>query len=98
MAERLSGKQRKVIAERASWCCEYCRSQAHFSPDPFSIEHIFPRSCGGTHELSNMAFSCQGCNNFKHTCIEAPDPLSGENVPLFHPRRQEASTGWPAQQ
>ncbi len=34
-----------------------------------------------------MAFSCQGCNNYKHTSMEAPDPLSGESVPLFHPRR-----------
>ena len=87
MAERLSVQQREVIAKRASWCCEYCRSQARFSPDPFSVEHIVPRFGGGTNELSNMAFSCQGCNNYKHASTEAPDPLGGESVPLFHPRR-----------
>lgn len=87
MADRLSAQRREAVAERASWCCEYCCSQAHFSPDPFSIEHIVPRSYGGTNELSNLAFSCQGCNNYKHTSMEAPDPLGGESVPLFHPRR-----------
>ncbi len=88
MAERLSArKRREETAERACWCCEYCCSQARFSPDPFSVEHIIPRSRGGTNELSNLAFSCQGCNNYKHTSLEGPDPLTGESVPLFHPRQ-----------
>ena len=87
MAERLSAALRETIAERASWCCEYCCSQARFSPDPFSIEHIIPRSRRGTNKPSNLAFSCQGCNNYKHTSIQVPDPLSGEQVPLFHPRK-----------
>lgn len=87
MAERrVSAQQREAIAERASWCCEYCYSQAAFSPDPFSTEHVVPRSRGGTNELSNLGFSCQGCNNYKHTRTEAPDPLSGEIAPLYHPR------------
>ena len=76
-----------MIAERALWCCEYCRSQARFSPDPFSIEHITPTSRGGTNALSNLAFSCQGCNNYKHTSVAAPDPLTGDDMSLFHPRR-----------
>jgi len=87
MAERrLSPGQKEKIAERASWCCEYCRSQARFSPDPFSAEHVVPVSLGGTNDLSNMALSCQGCNNYKYTSVEVPDPVHGTIVPLFHPR------------
>ncbi len=87
MTDRPSRRQRALAAERADWCCEYCRSQAAFSPDPFSVEHIVPRSRGGGRDASNLALSCQGCNNFKYICVESPDPLTGDDVPLFHPRR-----------
>ena len=65
----------------------YCLSQVKFSPDPFSIEHIIPRSKGGTSDLDNLAVACQGCNNFKYSHIEAIDPITGEPVPLYHPRQ-----------
>jgi hypothetical protein len=58
-----------------------------YSPAPFSAEHIQPRSRGGSHELSNLAYSCQGCNNRKYTSTEAVDPATGEAAPLYHPRR-----------
>src|SRR5713101_5553306 len=79
---------KRAVAERAKGCCEYCRCQARFSPDPFSVEHITPRSRGGTSDLSNLALSYQGCNNRKYTSVEAIDPVTGETVPLYHPRQQ----------
>ncbi|HAJ59507.1 MAG TPA: HNH endonuclease [Cyanobacteria bacterium UBA11369] len=85
---RLTQQQRQLIQQRASSCCEYCLSQAKFSPDPFSIEHIIPRSKGGTSNLDNLAVACQGCNNFKYNHTEAIDPITGESVPLYHPRQQ----------
>ena len=84
---RISHGKKASIAERASWCCEYCRSQEAFSPDPFVVEHILPRSRGGADDKSNLAFACQGCNGHKHTATEAPDSLGGRLVSLFHPRR-----------
>lgn len=30
-----------------------------------------------------------GCNLSKATAIEAPDPVTGENAPLFHPRQHD---------
>lgn len=77
---------KQAVSERAQGCCEYCVSQADYSPDPFSGEHIIPRSRGGTDELDNLAFSCLGCNFKKFTSVDAIDPLTGERVPLFHPR------------
>jgi len=53
----------------------------------FSLDHILPLQAGGTDDLANLALSCQGCNNHKHTRIEAPDPVTRETVALFHPRR-----------
>jgi len=72
---RLTQQQRQFIKQRANGCCEYCLSQAKFSPDPFSIEHIIPRSKGGTSDLDNLAIACQGCNNFKYSHSEGSTPL-----------------------
>ena len=37
---RVTAEQRKIIIERAKECCEYCRSQARFALQSFSVEHI----------------------------------------------------------
>ena len=85
---QITEEQKRTVAERAKGCCEYCWSQAQFSPDSFSVEHITPRSRGGSSELSNLALSCQGCNNRKYTSVEAIDSVTGDTVPLYHPRQQ----------
>lgn len=74
------------VAERARFICEYCLSQERFSPDPFTIEHIVPKSKGGKDQLQNLAYSCQGCNSFKYNHVEALDPGTGKIASLFNPR------------
>lgn len=93
---RVSLELRKAVAEQAKGCCEYCRSQEKFSTQSFSTEHITPRSRGGGSVAGNLAFACQGCNAHKYNKIEGIDPLSKENAPLFHPRRQKWTDhfGW----
>ena len=39
--------------------------------------------------MSNLAFACQGCNGHKYTSMQAPDPLDGKVVSLFHPRQDD---------
>lgn len=85
---RVTAEQKQAVAERAGYCCEYCRSQLRFSPDPFSVEHIVPRIAGGSDDMNNLALSCQGCNNRKYTSVEAFDPVTGRTVPLYNPRQQ----------
>jgi len=84
---RITHRQRRIVRERARGQCEYCRSQMIFSTHDFSIDHIVPIQKGGGSTLDNLALACQGCNNFKFTKTEAPDPISEIQVPLFHPRR-----------
>jgi 5-methylcytosine-specific restriction endonuclease McrA len=86
---RVTAKQRRLVEERAQGCCEYCLSQAGFSTQSFSIEHIIPRDKGGETEIENLALSCQGCNNHKYTKTEGYDPTTREYVSLYHPRQQE---------
>ena len=88
---RLTIRVKRSVAQRAHGRCEYCLSWAEFSPDTFSVEHIIPVVRGGSHDLSNLALACQGCNNRKFISVEAEDPVNGERVPLFHPRRDRWS-------
>jgi HNH endonuclease len=88
MAERVTSQDKRQVAERAQGCCEYCRSQARFAVQAFSIEHIEPQSLEGQTDLDNLALACQGCNNHKYTKTRSHDPVTGDLVPLFHPRRQ----------
>ena len=84
---RIGEERKRGVAECAGGCCEYCRSQARFSSDSFSIEHIAPRARGGTSDPTNLALSCQGCNNRKFTATDAIDPSTGELAPLYNPAR-----------
>ena len=85
---RATAQQRRAVIERARGCCEYCRSQARFAMQPFSVEHIEPRSRGGKTTQDNLALACQGCNNHKYTKTEGYDTVTGDIVLLYHPRRE----------
>ena len=50
------------------------------------MEHIIPRSRGGTDELANLALSCSACNLAKGAATSGSDPGSDETVRLFNPR------------
>ncbi|MBF0121671.1 MAG: HNH endonuclease [Desulfobacterales bacterium] len=87
--ERITVSQRHAVSKRAEGCCEYCLSQACFSMQSFSIEHILPVDKGGKTELENLALSCQGCNNHKYNKTEGYDSVIRQIVPLYHPRKQK---------
>ncbi len=74
---------------RARGCCEYCLSQTDFSPDPFSVEHIIPKSKGGLDIAENLAWACMGCNGMKYNAVECADPVSGAITPIYNPRNDE---------
>jgi hypothetical protein len=85
----ITKKTRLFVAQRGHFCCEYCLSQAKYSPDYFSVEHIIPRVKKGTDDLFNLAFACLACNNHKYSHILAIDPVSGILTPLYNPRFDE---------
>lgn len=78
---------RAQVVAQAAGLCEYCRYPEEFSAGRFAVDHIFPRTLGGTDNLNNLALSCRNCNERKQDAIEAPDPATGQTVALFHPRR-----------
>ncbi|MGB0562998.1 MAG: HNH endonuclease [Spirulinaceae cyanobacterium] len=87
----ISQSLRRQVRERAKGCCEYCLSQEQFSPTPFSVEHIILVCKSGADTLDNLAWSCQDCNNHKYTQTHVPDPITQQEVRLYHPRQDQWS-------
>ncbi|MCB9303635.1 MAG: HNH endonuclease [Lewinellaceae bacterium] len=85
----ISDALKKQVAARANSCCEYCLCQEKYSPATFSIDHIIPLSKDGNDDIENLAYACQGCNNFKYNHLSGFDSITGQNVPLFNPRTQD---------
>ncbi len=79
--------QKEEIRSRSNDRCEYCGLHQETQDATFHIEHIIPRKRGGSSNLDNLANSCVSCNFAKKVQISARDPVSGDIVPLFHPRR-----------
>jgi len=88
MSERIPKSIRQIVATRANNICEYCRCLEQFSTQSFTVDHIKPRKVGGETILENLAWSCFGCNAYKHTKIEGIDPETNQKISLFNPRKQ----------
>lgn len=55
----------------------------------FHVEHVVPRSAGGSDSLDNLAWACPSCNLHKADRTScSSDPESGP-VPLFNPRANQ---------
>lgn len=85
---RLSARLRRRIAEAARYRCGYCLTQEAVVGIPLEIDHIVPLARGGQSDEANLWLACTRCNDHKSDRVDAPDPESGEEVPLFDPRRQ----------
>jgi len=48
---------------------------------------VVPRQHGGTDDPGNLALACHRCNLRKGPNLTGIDPITGEIVPLFDPRR-----------
>lgn len=86
MSDGVAEEIRLLVRRRADSCCEYCLSQLDYSPDPFCVEHIWPRTLHGSNDPGNLAYSCLGCNSRKYVATDAIDPMTGARVALYHPR------------
>src|SRR5262245_15118176 len=75
------------VALRAGHRCEYCRAPEAVFNFPFEVEHIVPTSQKGSDDLANLALACRACNVRKAARLTATDPVTSEEVSLFHPQQ-----------
>jgi 5-methylcytosine-specific restriction endonuclease McrA len=53
---------RKAVLARDAWTCQYCGREAHSG---LTVDHVIPRSRGGTSAWENIVASCAPCNRKK---------------------------------
>ena len=85
MSRTISDKTRKLVAERAGFCCEYCRTHQSDLLLGCQIDHIISLKHGGSNSNQNLAFSCFVCNSFKGSDIGTVHPKS-QFTRFFNPR------------
>ena len=78
----------REVRRRARQLCEYCHTAEQWQYVPFTVDHVIPLNRGGSNTLDNLALACKHCNRRKSDHQIATDPVSGQPVPLFHPRTQ----------
>lgn len=79
---------RREVAERAHFCCEYCRMRNEDKGSPFAIDHIISEKHGGETVLENLCYACFRCNGYKGSDIASIDPDDPEQLTwLFSPRK-----------
>lgn len=91
-----SAARRAEVTARAGYRCEYCHLPTRGQVATFPIDHIIPRSAGGSSELDNLALTCPHCNAHKWMAREGIDPDSRNAVRFFHPRQDvwDEHFGW----
>ena len=60
-------RTRRIVAaliERDGDLCAYCR-QPFDEERPATVDHVVPRSRGGSNELDNLVAACRPCNQAK---------------------------------
>jgi hypothetical protein len=75
----------RQVYERASFYCEYCRTNQAVIGQSMHVDHIDP---AGGDDLANLCLACPTCNLSKGAATSSADPETGESVSLFNPREQ----------
>jgi hypothetical protein len=75
------------VRRRARFRCEYCQLPQSASKLRHQVDHIVARQHGGKTSAENLALCCIHDNLHKGPNIAGIDPLTGELVRLYHPRR-----------
>ncbi|NJO78917.1 MAG: HNH endonuclease [Cyanobacteria bacterium RM1_2_2] len=85
----ISDAEKQLIRERANYLCEYCHSSERLSANRFTVDHIIPKSLGGSDDPDNLALACRHCNERRYNFVAGIDPETQTVIPLFNPRQQK---------
>lgn len=55
----------------------------------FTLDHLTPKSLGGSDQLNNLALACRRCNERRYNFVSGIDPRTNQEVALFNPRLQD---------
>ena len=78
---------RRLVVERASDCCEYCRLAQKDAFQKYQIDHIIAEKHDSETTANNLCLSCVEYNRYKGSDVASYDKEKDDVVRLFHPRR-----------
>jgi hypothetical protein len=87
----IDGITRELVRKRAKYLCEYCHSPERICTSRFTLEHVIPKSLGGSNDIDNLALACRRCNERRYNFLAGFDPKTQAISPLFNPRQQKWS-------
>ena len=68
---------RRAVFARDGWTCQYCGARSNLT-----VDHVIPRSKGGSSEWDNIVASCAPCNRRKGDLL----PAQANMIPKRAPR------------
>ena len=83
----MDARLKAEVRGRAGARCEYCQFPEAYAELRFQVDHIISQQHGGPTASANLAWSCLRCNKHKGPNLSGIDPITGQVVRLFHPRR-----------
>jgi len=86
MRRNIPDYQRRAVAERAAFCCEYCRLPEKAAFFLFQVDHIVSVRHEGETELENLAYACPICNRKKGTDLGTLVGNPPKLIRFFNPR------------
>jgi hypothetical protein len=86
-SRRISRSLRQRVVADFAHRCAYCHTLTAITGACPVLDHIIPAAAGGQTVWENLCVACHACNEFKGAQMEGQDALTGEPVPLFHPRQ-----------
>ena len=87
MSRYISEVQRKIVAARAFFVCEYCLIHEEDSYFSYEIDHIISLKHGGETQMDNLAYSCITCNRNKGSDIASVLSDPERYIRFYHPRK-----------
>jgi 5-methylcytosine-specific restriction endonuclease McrA len=73
---------RRAVFARDSWTCQYCGSRSNLT-----VDHVIPRSKGGSADWENIVACCAPCNRRKGDRL----PRQAKMVPARKPKAPNAT-------
>jgi 5-methylcytosine-specific restriction endonuclease McrA len=67
---------RRAVFARDGWACQYCGARSNLT-----VDHVIPRSKGGTSEWDNIVASCAPCNRRKGDLLPEKANMIPRRVP-----------------
>jgi HNH endonuclease len=88
---KISVQFQNEVRRRANYLCEYCHASEQWQYVSFTVDHVMPLSLGGGDDLENLALACFHCNRRKTNRVSVVVIETGNEIPLFNPRKDNWS-------